>query len=100
MPKIRYSAKENKRVGTHSFYGQAIPTGKLVVATAEMLTANNAHSRLGCSVHKKFSAKFATEVQWQKVDANGNEVSDDEEDITQGNEGPTPDPNEGGENEE
>ena len=50
---------------------------------------------------QKFSAKFATEVQWQKVDANGNEVSDDEEDITQGNDGPTPDPNEGGgENEE
>ena len=45
-------------------------------------------------MHKKFSAKFATEVQWQKVDANGNEVSDDEEDITQGNDGPTPDPNE------
>ena len=169
MPKIRYQAKENKRVGTHSFYAQAIATGKLsfrelceeacedntysieemtgcvsrfmktiqrealrgwrcqlgedfltifpqidasvkdytdpetgqlVVATAEMLTANNAHSRLGCSVHKKFSAKFATEVQWQKVDANGNEISDDEEDITQNNDGPTPDPNEGGENEE
>ena len=29
MPKIRYSAKENKRVGTHSYYAQAIPTGKL-----------------------------------------------------------------------
>ena len=28
------------------------------------------------------------------MDANGNEVSDDEEDITQGNDGPTPDPNE------
>ena len=39
MPKIRYSAKENKRVGTHSYYAQ-------------------------------------------------------------GNDGPTPDPNEGGENEE
>ena len=24
MPKIRYSAKENKRVGTHSYYAQAI----------------------------------------------------------------------------
>ena len=22
MPKIRYSAKENKRVGTHSYYAQ------------------------------------------------------------------------------
>ena len=29
MPKIRYSAKENKRVGTLSYYAQAIPTGKL-----------------------------------------------------------------------
>ena len=36
-----------------------------------------------------------------QLDGNGNEVSDDEEDITQGNDGPTPDPNEnGGENEE
>ena len=34
MPKIRYSAKENKRVGTHSYYAQAIPTGKLVEETA------------------------------------------------------------------
>ena len=24
MPKIRYSAKENKRVGTHSYYAQAL----------------------------------------------------------------------------
>lgn len=158
MAKIRYSAKENNRVGTHSFYGQAIPTGKLsfrelceeacedntysveemqgcvskfmkavqrealrgwrcqlgedfltifpqidtsikdytdkegklVVVTADMLTAVGAKSRLGCSVHKKFSAKFASEVSWQKVDASGNDI-EEEEDITQGNDGPTGD---------
>ena len=61
MPKIRYSAKENKRVGTHSYYAQAIPTGKL-------------------------SFRELCEEAC--------------EDNTQGNDGPTPDPNEGGENEE
>ena len=163
MAKIRYCAKENSRVGTHSIYGKAIPTGKLsfkelceeacedntysveemqgcvskfmkavqrealrgwrcqlgedfltifpqidasikdytdkegnlVVVTADMLTAVGAKSRLGCSVHKKFSAKFASEVSWQKVDANGNDL-DDEEDITQGNDGPTGDDQPGG----
>ena len=153
MAKVKYSAKENTRVGTHSFYAVPIPTGRLsfrelceeacednsfsveemqgcvskfmktvqrealrgwrcqlgdefltiypnidasikdykdpktgqtVVVTADMLTAQGAKSRLGCSVHKKFSAKFAAEVSWQKVNANGTEI--DEEDITQGNE--------------
>ena len=35
MPKIRYQAKENKRVGTHSFYAQAIPTEGWEVANGE-----------------------------------------------------------------
>ena len=151
MSKIKYTVKENNRVGTHSFYAIPVPTGVLdfkelceeacedntyspeemlgcvsrfmktvqretlrgfrcklgedfltvypnsevsvkdhkdkegndVVATAAMVTANGAKSRLGCTVHKKFSAKFAQEVQWQKVDANGVEV--EEEDITQNN---------------
>lgn len=153
MAKIKYTAKENSRVGTHSFYAIPVPngvlsfkelcdeacedntysieemqgcvskfmravqreslrgfrcqlgeefltifpqieasvkdytdkkTGELVVATADMLTAVGAKSRLGCTVHKKFSAKFASEVSWQKVDQNGAVVED--EDITQGNE--------------
>lgn len=154
MSKIKYTAKENNRVGTHSFYAIPVPngvlsfkelmdeacedntysidemrgcvgrfmkavqrevlrgwrcqlgedflviypnieasvkdtkdekTGETIVATAKMLTANGAKSRLGCTVHKKFSAKFAAEVQWQKVDASGAAV-EEEEDITQGNE--------------
>ena len=28
MPKIRYSAKENKRVGTHSYYAQGYAEAK------------------------------------------------------------------------
>lgn len=58
--------------------------GNMVVATSDMVTANGAKSRLGCTVHKKFSAQFAQEVSWQKVDQNGAVV--EEEDITQGNE--------------
>ena len=153
MAKIKYTAKENNRVGKHSFYAIPIPTGKLsfqelceeacedntysieemtgcvskfmkavqrealrgwrcqlgtdfltiypnieasvkdytdpktgelVVATAEMLTANGAKSRLGCTVHKKFSAKFAQEVSWQKVNQDGSAI-EEEEDITQNN---------------
>ena len=168
MFKIKYTTRENTKVGTHSFYAVPVPTGllefrdlceeacedntynteemmgcvskfmkvvqretlrgfrcklgedfltvypnitmsvkdttdksgNLIVATDKMVNANSAKSRLGCSVSKKFSAKFASEVSWMKVDAKGN-VVDDEEDITQGNENVennTPsggDPNEG-----
>ena len=59
--------------------------GETVVATADMLTAANGRSRLGCTVHNKFSQKFASEVSWQKVDASGSPV-EEQEDITQGNE--------------
>lgn len=147
MAKIKYTVKENNRVGTHSFYAIPVPNGVLsfdelmeeacedntydidemrgcvgrfmkavqrevlrgwrcnlgkdflviypnieasakdkdgVVATADMVNANGAKSRLGCTVHKKFSQKFAQEVSWTKVDANGAAIED--EDITQGNE--------------
>lgn len=60
-------------------------THQTVVATAKMVTANNAKSRLGCTVHKKFSALFAQEVSWQKVNADGSDI-EEEEDITQNNE--------------
>jgi len=153
MAKIKYVARENKKTGTHSFYGAPVFNGKLttaelleealdgksvepsiaravieeymkavkrnvlkgfrcevgtdfltvypnisvsvkdtkdeetgetVVATAKMLSAANAKSRIGCSVAIKFSQKFAQEVSWQKTDKSGATI--DEEDITQGNE--------------
>ena len=153
MAKIKYTAKENKKVGTHSYYGAPVFNGKLtteelleealdgksvepsiaravieeymkaikrnvlkgfrcelgtdfltvypnisvsvkdtkdektgetIVATAKMLSAANAKSRIGCSVAAKFSAKFAQEVSWQKVDQSGAVI--EEEDVTQGNE--------------
>jgi hypothetical protein len=55
--------------------------GQLVVATAKMVTANNAKSRLGATVHTKFSAKFASEVSWQKIDEKTG-AAIEEEDIT------------------
>ena len=58
-------------------------THQTVVATAKMVKANNAKSHLGCTVSAKFSAKFASEVSWQKVDNAGNTI--EEEDITQDN---------------
>ena len=160
MAKIKYCAKENKNVGTHSFYGVPLfngvltteeicneafdgrsiePTvakaaieeymkavrrnllkgfrcklgedfltiypnifvsvkdhedenGNLVVATADMVKATNAKSRLGCTVSAKFSAEFARQVSWQKVDAQGNAIPEEEgEDITDnGNDNPEP----------
>lgn len=79
------------------------------VAQKDDVKANNAKARLGCTVSNKFSTEFANNVSWVKVDAHGDE---EEDDITQGNEnvengsdntqggGDTPDPNEGGSNEE
>ena len=54
------------------------------VAESKDVKANNAKSRLGCTVSSKFSSQFAAAVSWQKVDQNGNEV-EEEDDITQGN---------------
>lgn len=79
-------------------------------AEAKDVRANNAKSRLGCTVSSKFSAMFAAAVSWQKVDKNGNDI-EEEDDITQGNSnvdpnsgenddnqggGTTPDPGTGG----
>jgi len=72
-------------------------TGEVIkAATADMVKASmkGATSRLGCSVSNKFSKRFDMEVSWQKVDAKGNEVDDENEtDITQNN-----DPAQGGDN--
>ena len=70
--------------------------GNLVVATADMVKATNAKSHLGCTVSTKFSKLFAQEVNWQKVDASGAEIEEEEEDITQGNDNVEGNDNNGG----
>ncbi|MBO4662121.1 MAG: hypothetical protein J5630_05420, partial [Bacteroidaceae bacterium] len=50
------------------------------VAKIEDFTLAGAKSRLGATVSKKFSSQFASEVSWQRVDASGAAV--EEEDIT------------------
>jgi len=152
MAKVKYYAKENLKVGTHSFYAVPLPagtltfdevceeacanttiepsimkamvteymktvqrnvlkgfrvplgdqfitvypnlqlsvkdvkneqTGEVTVATAKMLNAANGKSRLGATVHTKFSQTFAQNVSWQKVDEKTGAVIE-EEDITDG----------------
>lgn len=152
MAKVKYYAKENLKVGTHSFYAVPVPagtltfdevceeacanttieasimkamvteymktvqrnvlkgfrvplgdqfitvypnlqlsvkdvkneqTGEVTVATAKMLNAANGKSRLGATVHTKFSQTFAQNVSWQKVDEKTGAVIE-EEDITDG----------------
>ena len=61
-------------------------TGQLIVATAKMVNASNAKSRLGATVHAKFSQLFAQNVSWQKVDEKTGAVEEDE-DITDGGSG-------------
>lgn len=61
------------------------------VATAKDVKANNAKSRLGCTVSPKYSLLFASSVSWQKVDNNGNVIEEEEDDITQGNGNVDPD---------
>jgi uncharacterized membrane protein YgcG len=149
MAKVKYTIKENKKVGTHSFYAMPVPNGTLdfmevceeacentsiepslmraavteymkavkrnvlkgfrcalgdqfiyvypnleaslkdkkdaqgniiEVAKIEDFTLAGAKSRLGATVSKKYSAQFAANVSWQRVDASGAAV--EEEDIT------------------
>lgn len=148
MAKVKYTVKENKKVGTHSFYAVPVPNGTLdfmevceeacdntsiepsimraavteymkavkrnvlkgfrcavgeqfiyvypnleaslkdkkdaqgnivEVAKIEDFTLAGAKSRLGATVSKKYSAQFAADVSWQRVDASGATV--EEEDI-------------------
>ena len=159
MAKIKYTIKENTKVGTHSFYAVPVPNGTLdfmevceeacentsiepslmraavteymkavkrnvlkgfrcalgeqfiyvypnleaslkdkkdaqgniiEVAKIEDFTLAGAKSRLGATVSKKYSAQFAAEVSWQRVDASGAAIED--EDITDNGE------NQGGSN--
>ena len=70
-------------------------TGEVVKAcTVDDLNIRQATGRLGCSVSSKFSKRFDMEVQWVKTDKAGNEI--DEEDITQGNDGPSDGGGDGG----
>ncbi len=176
MAKVKYTIKENKKVGTHSFYAIPVPNGTLdfmevceeacentsiepslmraavaeymkavkrnvlkgfrcavgeqfiyvypnleaslkdkkdaqgniiEVAKIEDFTLAGAKSRLGATVSKKYSAQFAADVSWQRVDASGAAIDDD--DIIDdggdtpggGDDGgdtptPTPDPSGGG----
>ena len=149
MAKVKYTIKENKKVGTHSFYAMPVPNGTLdfmevceeacentsiepslmraavteymkavkrnvlkgfrcalgdqfiyvypnleaslkdkkdaqgniiEVAKIEDFTLAGAKSLLGATVSKKYSAQFAANVSWQRVDASGAAV--EEEDIT------------------
>ena len=162
MAKVKYTVKENTKLGTHSFYAVPVVNGSLdfmevceeacentsiepslmraavaeymkavkrnvlkgfrcavgeqflfvypnlmaslkdkkdaqgnilEVATIEKFTLAGAKSRLGASVSPKYSAQFAAEVSWQRVDASGAAVED--EDITDG--GDTPGGGGGGE---
>ena len=164
MAKVKYTIKENTKVGTHSFYAMPVPNGTLdfmevceeacentsiepslmraavteymkavkrnvlkgfrcavgehfiyvypnldaslkdkkdaqgnivEVAKIEDFTLAGAKSRLGATVSKKFSSQFASEVSWQRVDASGAAV--EEEDITDNGSSTTPDPGTGGE---
>ena len=70
-------------------------TGEVIKAcTVDDLNIRQATGRLGCSVSPKFSKRFDMEVRWVKTDKAGNEI--DEEDITQGNDGPSTGNGEGG----
>jgi uncharacterized membrane protein YgcG len=150
MAKVKYTIKENTKVGTHSFYAVPVPNGTLdfmeiceeacentsiepsimraavteymkavkrnvlkgfrcalgeqfifvypnleaslkdkkdaqgnitEVATIEKFTLAGAKSRLGAMVSPKYSQQFAAEVSWQRVDASGAAI--EEEDITE-----------------
>ena len=69
-----------------------------------MLVATNGKSRLGATVHQKYSEQFAHDVSWQKIDEKTGAPAE-EEDIVDNGEIPgadegetpvTPDPGTGG----
>ena len=169
MAKVKYTIKENKKVGTHSFYAIPVPNGTLdfmevceeacentsiepslmraavaeymkavkrnvlkgfrcavgeqfiyvypnleaslkdkkdaqgniiEVAKIEDFTLAGAKSRLGATVSKKYSAQFAADVSWQRVDASGaaideDDIIDDGGDTPGGGDTPTPTPDPG-----
>jgi hypothetical protein len=169
MAKVKYTIKENKKVGTHSFYAIPVPNGTLdfmevceeacentsiepslmraavaeymkavkrnvlkgfrcavgeqfiyvypnleaslkdkkdaqgniiEVAKIEDFTLAGAKSRLGATVSKKYSAQFAADVSWQRVDASGAAIDDDDiiddgGDTPGGGDTPTPTPDPG-----
>ena len=67
------------------------------VAKFEKFTLAGAKSRLGATVSKKYSAQFAADVSWQRVDASGavieeEDIVDDGGDTPSGGDTPTPTP--------
>lgn len=57
--------------------------GNDVAVTADMLKTSDLVTRIGCTVSNKFKKAFAADVEWEKVNKNGQVIDDD---ITQGNE--------------
>lgn len=76
-PNIQASAKDEKDK----------TTGETIVATADMVNIASGKSRLGCTVSKKFSAQFAADVSWSRINGTAAATDEDnEDDITTGNE--------------
>lgn len=76
-PNIQASAKDEKDK----------QTGQTIVATPDMVNIASGKSRLGCTVSKKFSQQFASEVSWSRISGTAAATAgDDDDDITQGNE--------------
>ena len=170
MAKVKYTVKENKKFGSHSFYAVPVTNGTLdfmevceeacentsiepslmraavaeymkavkrnvlkgfrcavgeqfiyvypnleaslkdkkdaqgnivEVAKIEDFTLAGAKSRLGATVSKKYSAQFAADVSWQRVDASGAAIDDDDiiddgGDTPGGGDTPTPTPDPSG----
>ena len=65
-------------------------TGEVIKpATADMVKVASAIGKVAATVSTKFSKRFDMEVSWQRIDAKGNEL-EDEEDITNNGNNPTP----------
>ena len=72
-------------------------TGEVIKpATADMVKVASAIGKVAATVSTKFSKRFDLEVSWQRIDAKGNEMEDD--DIINGNETTTDNQSQGGSN--
>ena len=78
MAKVKYYAKENSSIGTHSFYAERCqrtePTG--LHGSRQVLCKQSGIAER--------SRQFSDEVSWQKVDPTAAAAASGEEDITEG----------------